>query len=47
METSFTVINDPQTGAPYELASHSRDVNHRKAMEQELMQALESAEAGA
>jgi PAS domain S-box-containing protein len=47
METSFTVINDPRTGAPLELASLSRDVNHRKAMEQELMQALESAEAGA
>jgi len=47
METSFTVINDPQTGAPFELASLSRDVNHRKALERELTQALERAEAGA
>ena len=47
METSFTLISDPQTGAPFELASLSRDVNHRKALEQELTQALESAEAGA
>jgi len=47
METSFTVIHDPQTGAPCELAWLSRDVNHRKALEQELIQALESAEAGA
>jgi len=47
IETSFTVINDPETGAPCELASLSRDVNHRKAMERELIQALENAEAGA
>ena len=47
METSFTVINDPVTGAPVELVSMSRDINHRKALEQNLVDALERAEAAA
>jgi PAS domain S-box-containing protein len=45
LETSFTLINDPRTGEPVELVSMSRDINHRKALEQDLVEALKHAEA--
>jgi PAS domain S-box-containing protein len=45
LETSFTLVNDPKTGTPVELVSMSRDINHRKALEQELVEALKHAKA--
>jgi PAS domain S-box-containing protein len=46
-ESSFTLVTDPTTGEPREVISVSRDVNARKAMEQQLVEARERAEAGA
>jgi signal transduction histidine kinase/AmiR/NasT family two-component response regulator len=47
VETSFSVARDVATGAVAEIVCHSRDVTARKAMERELVEARERAEAAA
>ncbi|HEX3407636.1 MAG TPA: histidine kinase dimerization/phospho-acceptor domain-containing protein, partial [Caulobacteraceae bacterium] len=47
VETSFSLARDPATGALTEIVSHSRDVSARKAMERDLVEARERAEAAA
>ncbi len=47
VETSFSLARDPVTGAETEIVCHSRDVTARKAMERDLVDARERAEAGA
>ncbi len=47
VETSFSLARDPVTGAQTEIVCHSRDVTARKAMERDLVEARERAEAAA
>ena len=47
VETGFSLAADPATGALTEIVSHSRDVTARKAMERDLVEARERAEAAA
>ena len=47
VETSFSLARDPLTGAQTEIVCHSRDVTARKAMERDLVEARERAEAAA
>ena len=46
-ETSYTIVTDPQSGAPVELITVSRDIDARKAMERQLVEARTRAEAAA
>jgi PAS domain S-box-containing protein len=47
VETSFSLARDPATGALTEIVCHSRDVTARKALERDLVEARERAEAAA
>ena len=47
VETSFSLARDPATGEAAEIVCHSRDVTARKAMERDLVEARERAEAAA
>jgi PAS domain S-box-containing protein len=47
IETSFTVVFDEVTDHPVEVICLSRDISGRKALERELVEALERAEAAA
>jgi PAS domain S-box-containing protein len=47
VETSFTAVSDPDTGATTEIVCLSRDVSARKELELELTEARERAEAAA
>ena len=47
VESSFSLARDPVTGDETEIVCHARDVTARKAMERELVEARERAEAAA
>ena len=47
VESSFTVVREEATGAQREIVLVSRDINARKAMERQLVEARERADAGA
>jgi signal transduction histidine kinase/ActR/RegA family two-component response regulator len=47
IETSFTVVYDEVTDSPAEVICLSRDISARKALERDLVEALERAEAAA
>ena len=46
VDTSYTLVSDPETGAP-EVVCASRDITERVALERELVEARERAEAAA
>ncbi|MFI4933010.1 MAG: ATP-binding protein [Caulobacterales bacterium] len=47
VETSFSLVVDPGTNAPSEIVCLSRDINRRKALEADLVDARERAESAA
>jgi PAS domain S-box-containing protein len=46
-ETSYTIVTEPESGAPVELITVSRDIDARKAMERQLVEARTRAETAA
>ncbi len=47
METSYILLTDPDSGKPMGVVSTSRNIDHRKAMEDDLIQARVTAETAA